>query len=324
MLPSPSPKAVIALGGCAAMLLVGWAASSPAAATLGASAALGLCIAFALTAPAASRLRRARVELSWWVEPSRALPVAGGVFDARCSLRNRGEHGLLFEDLQVIAPDGIEVSTGVEGALAIPAGTSAELELKIRSPSAGRVVLHGVVASVPGPFGLFSTAVRFPSPLSAKVLPRAALRSRERVAQHASETVDRAARSTIFLRGAGTALHEIREYQPGDAFGAIAWKPSARAGRLMVREVERETQRSVALVLDAGATMRGGALGKRKLDLAIEVAARAAQDALRRGDRFALRAVDGRVVASVPAGEGATHISLVYDALIKLTEVVDE
>ncbi len=324
MLPSPSQKAVMALCGCAATLLIGWAASSPSVVTLGGGIALGLCIAFALTAPAASRLRRARVELSWWVEPSRALPVAGATFDARCSLRNRGDQTLLFDDLRVIAPEGVEVSTGIDGPLSIPAGKSAELDLKIRAPAAGRVVLHGVVASVPGPFGLFSTAVRFPSPLSAKVLPRAAARSQARVSRNASETVDRAARSSIFLRGAGTALHEIREYQPGDPFNAIAWKPSARAGRLMVREVERETQRSVAMIVDASATMRGGVLGKRKLDLAIEIAARAAQDALRRGDQFALRAVDGRVVASVPAGEGAAHLSLVYEALLKITEVVDE
>jgi uncharacterized protein (DUF58 family) len=92
----------------------------------------------------------------------------------------------------------------------------------------------------------------------------------------------------------------------------------------LVREVEREAQHSMAIVLDAGATMRGGVPGHRKLDLAIEAAARMAKEALARGDRVALRAVDGRVVAQVPAGEGPRQLPAMYEALLKVTEVVDE
>lgn len=324
MLPIPSREALLALWGALGMLAIGWATGLPPLVTLGGAAALGLCVAFALTVPAAMRLREQHVELTWWVEPSRALPVAGAFFEAHASLRNRGEEPITLDDLHVVAPAGVEVITGLSGPLEIPSASSAELELKVRSPAVGRVVLHGVVASVPGPFGLFSAAVRFPIPLVAKVLPRAASRPPGALSRNASETNDRATRSALRIRGAGTELHEIREYQPGDPFGAIAWKPSARAGRLMVREVEREAQHSVALILDVSATMRGGLLGARKLDLAIEAVASLAKDALARGAHVSLRAVDGRVVARVPSGETNAHVPAIFDALIKVTEVVDE
>jgi len=324
MLPVPSREALLALWGSLGMLIVGWLTGTAALVTLGGVAALGLCVAFALTVPAALRLREQHVELTWWVEPSRALPVAGALFEAHASLRNRGEHAVVLDDLHVIAPSGVEVITGLTGPLAIPASSSAELDFKVRAPAVGRVVLHGVVASVPGPFGLFAAAVRFPIPLVAKVLPRAASRAASALQRAASETNDRATRSALRIRGAGTELHEIREYQPGDPFSAIAWKPSARAGRLMVREVEREAQHSVALILDVSATMRGGVPGARKLDLAIEAVASLAKDALARGAHVSLRAVDGRAVARVPLGDTSAHLPPIYDALLQVTEVVDE
>jgi uncharacterized protein (DUF58 family) len=324
MLPVPSREALLALWGSLGMLALGWLTGVAALVTLGGAGVLGLCVAFALTVPAALRLREQHVELTWWVEPSRALPVAGALFEAHASLRNRGESAVVLDDLHVIAPVGVEVITGLEGPLVIPSASSAELDLKVRAPAVGRVVLHGVVASVPGPFGLFSAAVRFPIPLSAKVLPRAASRAASALPRAASETNDRATRSALRVRGAGTELYEIREYQPGDPFGAIAWKPSARAGRLMVREVEREAQHSVAIILDVGATMRGGSPGARKLDLAIEAVASLAKDALARGAHVSLRAVDGRVVARVPAGDSSAHLSPIYDALLQVTEIVDE
>ena len=38
--------------------------------------------------------------------------------------------------------------------------------------------------------------------------------------------------------GSGTELRELRELRPGDPFKSIAWKASARSGKLLVREVE--------------------------------------------------------------------------------------
>jgi len=50
--------------------------------------------------------------------------------------------------------------------------------------------------------------------------------------------------------GAGFELRDIREYTPADDARHIDWRSTARARRLMVREFERERDRSLDLVLD--------------------------------------------------------------------------
>jgi hypothetical protein len=124
-------------------------------------------------------------------------------------------------------------------------------------------------------------------------------------------------------RGGGTELHELREHQSGDPFKAIAWKASARRGRLMVKEVEQEVQEARWLVLDVSGTMRGGPLGSRKLDHAIDLAAMEATDAVKAGDRVGLVAFDRRSVTQVPLGEGAAQRIRIYEALLSMTELVD-
>jgi uncharacterized protein (DUF58 family) len=124
-------------------------------------------------------------------------------------------------------------------------------------------------------------------------------------------------------RGGGTELHELREFLPGDPFKSIAWKASAKTGRLVVREVDQEVQQTLVLVLDACGSMRGGTAGERKLDFALELCVAHSRAWLDRGDRVGLITVDGRVLANVQTGDGAAHLIRVYDALLASTEVVD-
>ena len=50
--------------------------------------------------------------------------------------------------------------------------------------------------------------------------------------------------------GAGTELHNLREYTQSDDARHIDWRSSARTGTLMVREFEREEEKRLDLVLD--------------------------------------------------------------------------
>jgi uncharacterized protein (DUF58 family) len=190
------------------------------------------------------------------------------------------------------------------------------------APAAGRVVLHGLAVTLRGPLGLFEVPLYFPNPLAIKVLPRAAkLRSTARV--RTGLGLDRSGRSALRRRGGGTELYELRELVSGDPFKSIAWKASARAGKLMVKEVEQEVQETRVLVLDVSGTMRGGLAGSRKLDYAIEIAAIEARCAIEDGDRLGLVTVDGRVLDFVPPRDGTPQMIRIYDALLAATEVVD-
>ncbi len=57
------------------------------------------------------------------------------------------------------------------------------------------------------------------------------------------------------LDPAGDEVHHLRAYRPGDARRAIAWKPTARRGALLVREYERPLGAEVTLDWNALATL---------------------------------------------------------------------
>ncbi|WP_297508485.1 DUF58 domain-containing protein [Thermococcus sp.] len=60
------------------------------------------------------------------------------------------------------------------------------------------------------------------------------------------------------IRGAPTIeFREVREYRPGDPLKVINWKATARFGRTLVNEFEREGGRTVIVVLDVKALERG-------------------------------------------------------------------
>ena len=75
---------------------------------------------------------------------------------------------------------------------------------------------------------------------------------------------------------------------PGDPFKRIAWKASARRGKLVVREMERDQRDVVWLVVDASVELWAGEPGHAPLDHAVEEIASVAARHLARGDRVGL------------------------------------
>ncbi len=327
MLPIPTQTALAAFTGALLMLSVGILFAAPVPAALGGTALAYLAVALAATMPLGRRVRRQRLEFAWWL--AHGDPSAGGgavvpdaPFEIRCYIRHRGSVGLWLSELRPIVPGGAKILEGSGSILRLTGRARTEFGFRLVAPAAGRVVLHGLAVSLRGPLSLFEVPLYFPNPLTIKVLPRAA---RHRALRHraASAGSDRSGPTVLRRRGGGTELYELRELVPGDPFKSIAWKASARAGKLMVKEVEHEVQRTRWIVLDVSGTMRGGDAGARKLDYAIETAAAQARVGLDDGDRVGLVTVDGRIVDFVPARDGAAHAIRVYEALLAATEVVD-
>lgn len=325
MYPLPTARAYVALAGCCAVIAVGLVGVSAVTVTLGAAGLLGLATALSLTVPVATRLRAQRIELLWWHGHGRDAvgrpAVVGTPFEVRCELRNRGRHPVHLTDLSPVLPVGLNVPPERPLHLWLPGGTKSAFSLQLRAEAVGRAVLQGLSVKAPGPLGLFAAPLYFPSPLAVTVLPQAA-QGRGR-AQPPSQHVDRPGQTAVRSRGDGMELHELRELQPGDAYRSIAWRASARRGKLLVREMEREVQETLYLLVDISGTMRGGVLGQRPLDTAIEVAAYAARDALERGDTVGLMTVDGRIVNHVLPGAGLAQMPRIYEALLAATGIVD-
>lgn len=327
MLPIPTSTARLAFLGASAALVLGTASASLPALGVGAGILLALAAAFVLSTPMGRRVRRQKLELAWWlahgepgVDSGAALP--NKPFEVRCFLRHRGDEDLVLVDLVPIVLGGTRLLDG-DGALRVRRASRTDFSFRLVAPAVGRVVLHGLAVRLAGPLGLFEVPLYFPNPLVIKVLPRAAASLRGRARMPAGVAVDRAGRSRL-AAGGGTEMRELRELQPGDSLRSIAWRPSARRAKLLVREVEQEVQETRYVVLDVSGTMRAGEPGQRKLDFALEVVAAEARRALAEGDRFGLVTVDGRLLAHVAPSEGNVQLLRVLDALVSATEIVDE
>jgi uncharacterized protein (DUF58 family) len=328
MLPIPTRTALALALASGFVTVLGALLASPAATILGTSIATVLAIALMLTMPLGRRVRRERLEFAWWL--AHGDPGAGGgavvprtPFEVRCFVRHRGEDPLLLTNVEPIIPGGATLADDAPLAIAVSPASRVELSFRLVAQAAGRVVLHGLAVTLSGPLGLFQVPLYFPNPLVIKVLPQAAARVARTVRAQTGVRVERSGASLV-ASGGGTELKEIREMVPGDAFKQIAWKATARRGRLLVREVEQEVEETRYVVLDVSGTMRGGVLGARKLDHAIEAIAAHVRRGLAAGDQVGLLTVDGRILAHVPAADGPAQLLRVFDALLAATEVVDE
>lgn len=332
MLPIPTRTAFATLAGALSLVALGIVSSAWPATILGGSLAVGLALCLAMTMPLGRRVRRHRLEFAWWL--AHAEPGSGGgavvpgkPFDVRCFLRHRGGMRLPLRELVPIVPGGArldgEANEHVPGLLLEP-NARTDFTFRLVAPAAGRVVLHGLAVTLPGPLGLFGVPLYFPNPLVIKVLPQAALLRRAAPRTITGLPVERSGASLLRPASSGTELRELRELRPGDPFKSIAWKASARIGRLMVREVEQEVQETRYVIADVSGTMRGGEPGKRKIDFAVEAAAAEARRTLDAGDRIGLVTVDGRMLAHVAPNDGRPQMLKVFEALLDATEAVDE
>ncbi|MGH7438349.1 MAG: DUF58 domain-containing protein, partial [Polyangiaceae bacterium] len=125
------------------------------------------------------------------------------------------------------------------------------------------------------------------------------------------------------LPGNGDELRELRDHAPGDPFKRIAWKASARRGRLLVREMEREERAIVWLVMDTSVELWAGTPGSAPLDHVVEEVGAIAAQHLRRGDRVGISIIASRPRAWVPPDEGAAHAASLAAALASAPSCID-
>jgi uncharacterized protein (DUF58 family) len=92
----------------------------------------------------------------------------------------------------------------------------------------------------------------------------------------------------------------LREYRPGDDQRDVHWRSTARSGRLLVREYQREAQLRVTLALDDRLPPDAGPSEDAALEEAVSLAASLASAYVAKG--YAVRLVTAR--GSVPYGVG--------------------
>jgi uncharacterized protein (DUF58 family) len=294
-------------------------------AAFGGAMLLAVALGRALALVAVTRLRAAGFEMVW-LDPARVRRVAcGSTVVLAAELRNRADAPVRAVAVRPVASTMLGVTID-PAPIDLPAHSRCRLEITVRAPRVGRWGIHGVALEVRcatlGGEGLYEVPLHFANPLGIEVLPstmHAMLSSpRGGRARRASE-----AGRPANIAGAGDELRELRDHAPGDPFKRIAWKASAKRGRLLVREMEREERALVWLVMDTSVELWSGAPGEAPLDRVVEEVGAAATAHLRRGDRVGLVVFASRLRAWIAPDEGAAHASSLAAALASAPGAVD-
>lgn len=269
----------ILLMGVVAALGFAWGAKAPwLVAVLAFPLLAGLGWGAMLTAATGPRLTVTR-------EPLQERYLVGDTPEVVLRIRNDGFTPGTLEVLDEL-PRGLEVHAGANHALLrIPAGTEVTLAYTVRIPVRGRFDLPGIRWRWRSPLGAFAREGRVEAPATFAAYPRS----------DGGEFNVRNARSSRYLlgptsqrqAGQGGEFYGLRYYRSDDPYDSINWKASARRGKLIVNEHERESPADFVLVLDARALTGRGAPAS-VLEANIRGALSLAEDVLAKGHKVGL------------------------------------
>ena len=325
MIPRLATRGKLVLSTALIFLLVGALhGASPLVALSGAilSVLLALYLAFY---PTAILLRRKKIELSWWVppgdQPGGAL-AADRPFQLHLAFRNHGSRKLRILSTNILAASGLALED--KPSATVKRGQQVEVTTTIKPLAAGYQVLHGAALTFGDALGLFDIEAFFPNPIAVKVFPRAVALRGQPVRAVGGALHEQVGLHHVRRRGISGELRELREHSHGDPFKFIAWKATARRGQLMVRDLENEIVTTHMVLLDVGAGMRTGPLGRSPLDWACDSAAALAKAAVANSDRIGLVGFDTRTVVELAPDTGHHHYLQLVDRLLDTRSVVDE
>ncbi len=210
-------------------------------------------------------------------------------------------------------------------SLNLPSASLSLLNIPLRAQLSGRWFVHGFHIRCRDALNLFEVSDYLPVSQPLRFFPRGAI-SRRPLPTAALVTVqDRVGLHELPYRGSGSSLREIREHQHGDPFRNIAWKATARAGRLMVREFEREVALNAFILLDISTSMRGlTPLGGSKLEHGMRLATGFGHMLLRGANRCGLITFDDQIYGHLPPREGSAQLTRISQHLLGLNNIVDK
>ena len=294
--------------------------SGPVVAWAG-SLLVGLAVARAVTEVSVSRIRNAGFEMLWRGEARSARVARGELLEIEAEVRNRDSRAARFVGLRaVFAPELAVEIVPAQGE--VPAGGRLRVVLRVSGRRVGRYGIHGLSLEVQGNPGLYEVPLTFANPFGVEVMPRAYQAFAHQARGGRSHQGAERGRPGPVV-GDGEQLRELREHRAGDALRRVAWKATAKRGRLMVREYEREERDVVWLILDASVELGAGNPGFTPLDRAIDEVAGYATRHAARGDRVGLCVVGARTLSLLKPDRGTPHTTRILSALSEAATFVD-
>ncbi len=303
------------------VVVVGVIAREVALVAWGGGVVVAIALARATALASVSRIRGAGFEMLWSGERRLASMAKGSEIELDAEVRNRDSRAARYVHLRPVTSSHLKVEVEPSSG-EVPAGGRLRVSVRIHALRVGRHAVHGLSLEVQGSPGLFEIPLTFANPYGIEVVPRPfapmLLSARGGRSRREAE-IGRPGP----MAGDGIDLRELRDHQPGDSFKRIAWRASARRGKLIVRDFEHDERDVVWIVLDASVELWAGAPGAAPLDFGIDEVASVARRHLARGDSVGLAVIGGRLRGLLEPDRGARHGHLLGLALILSTSTYD-
>ncbi len=202
-------------------------------------------------------------------------------------------------------PDLVEPRASVVHAI-VRAGEALAVDMDPRGIARGTATVEPLYVAATFR-GLVERIVRAGEPTTVHVLPnlRAVARMHKRLNTYALRSIG--ARQSPRV-GKGREFDRLRDYVRDDDYRDIAWKASARHGRLIVREFRTERSQDILLCLDRGHRMAARVEQITRLDHAVNASVLISYICNRMEDKTAILAFDTAVDKGLPGGRGAGHL----------------
>jgi uncharacterized protein (DUF58 family) len=295
----------------AAVVLAGILLFQPAIVAWGGALIVGLSVGRAITLLNVARVRSAGFEMVWRGAGRSLRVLKGQPVHVYAEVRNRDTRAARYVQLRVIGSPHVTIELEPDSG-EVPAGGRLEVLVKVTAQRVGRQGLFGLGLELRGSPGLFEVPLTFSNPFGLEVLPALSQLGRHVLPASGGKLIGL---GSSRRSGDSTEFSEIREYQSGDPLKRVAWKASARSGKLLVRKYEVEERDLVWLVLDASVELWAGRVGSAPLDLMIDTLAHLLRHHLRTGHDVGLVIVTNGAVLRTPARRGSGHERRLLEAL---------
>jgi len=293
------------------VVLAGILLFQPAIVAWGGALLVGLSIGRAITLLNVARVRSAGFEMVWRGGGRSVRVLRGQPLTLFAEVRNRDTRAARYVQLRVIGSPSVSVELEPDGG-EVPAGGRLEVSVTVTARRVGRQGLFGLGLELRGSPGLFEVPLTFSNPLGLEVLPSPLPPGRHWPPASGGVLVGL---GSSRRSGDSTEFSEIREFQAGDPLKRVAWKASARRGKLLVRKYEVEERDLIWFVLDASVELWAGRVGAAPLDQLIDGVAQLVRQHVRAGHEVGLVIAANGALARVPPHRGAAHERRLLEAL---------
>ena len=199
-------------------------------------------------------------------------------------------------------------------------GRIARLKYMVETPVCGKFVFPGIKLEIADTIGFFRSQQFIAFEQTLTVLPflirpqtTVSVLKHNNLQQHLGHHRHRSS-------GISSELHGIRDYRPGDPPRSIAWKATAKLGKIMTTEYENEVPVRATLLVDLGGYQFEGRPLASAGDRAISTAASIARLLLADRDPVAALLVNDDKTIRVEHGCGERHLAKLMQFLIRFSD----